>query len=152
MSENLDAVLDPATPPRRDRAPKASVLNQPVEPPKMADGAQPVASSRSKTSVTGPEGPPIRMRVTAKGDMQISAGSDHGFDRYRMFAEFTANDVNARSLYNKGWAEPLDNPQETVMRWEELNSRDKQREAASLRRRDELLEKGAPVGVTDGWG
>jgi hypothetical protein len=148
--EDLDIVRDPAEPPRRGRPVKANVLAGDVVAPPQPAG-QKIVSSRTRIGVTPPEGDSVRMRVTAKGDGQISAGSDYGFDRYAMFAEFVAPERSARSLYNKGWAEPLDDPQNTVRRWEQENAADRVADAKSGKRLAHLLEHGAPAGVTDGW-
>lgn len=147
--ENLDAVLDPATPPRRNRAPKANIVGEAVAPP--VSNEPNIVSSRHKTSVEGSEGPKLRMRVTAKGHAEISAGSDHGFDRYARFTEFTATDETARSLFNKGWAEPLENVRDTIMRWERANMLDRARDARRGKALSDLMEHGAQPGQAESW-
>lgn len=147
--ENLDVALDPATPPKRNRAPKANIVGDAVPAPQAAGSN--IVSSRTKQNVSGPEGPKMRMRVTAKGHGQISAGSDYGFDRYARFTEFTATEESARSLFNKGWAEPLDDADDTIMRWERANALDRARDARSKKRLDQLMEHGAEAGAVDGW-
>lgn len=152
---NMDAVLDPATPPRRGRPPKAENLVQPIPAPAPVDeatlkAAQPRAVPQTVKLQTQ-EGPKIRMRVTAKGDMQISTGDHHGFERYGMFAEFYATEEGGRSLYNKGWAEPVDDARATVARWERENGRDRMNDAKALAARDHMLEHGAPLGGVGSW-
>ncbi len=154
-TNTMDAVLDPATPPRRGRPPKAeNILTATPAPAPVNElelkAAQPRAVP-STVRLQQPEGPKVRMRVTAKGDMQISTGDHYGFERYGMFAEFFAEDQNARSLYNKGWAEPVDDARATVQRWERENGQDRARDAKALAARDHLLEHGAAVGTTGGW-
>lgn len=147
--ENLDAVLDPSTPPRKGRAPKANIVGQAVAAP-QPEGQQ-VISSRAKIADGLDAGPPIRMRVTAKGHGQISAGSDLGFDRYARFVEFVAPERSARDLFNKGYAEPLDEPDATILRWQREDALEARRDAASLKARDAMLEHGAPVGQEARW-
>lgn len=111
-----------------------------------------VVSSRTTKQVIAPEGEKMWMRVTAKGDGQISAGSDAGFDRYAMFSKFEATDEIGRSLYNKGWAEPIDNARATILRWEKRNAQERAADAKSLKRLQDMMENGVTVAEgVGGW-
>jgi hypothetical protein len=157
MENDFDAVLDPSSVPKRGRAPKADLLSAPEqsEERQLSEAEIFAAQPKAVPSFVKTETAPavrVRMRVTAKGDMEISTGGHFGFERYGMFAEFFADEKNARHLYNKGWAEPLDDPRETVRRWEKENAADRMRDMKSLAARDRMMEHGAAgVGADASW-
>ena len=94
------------------------------------------------------------MRVTAKGHGQISTGGEYGFERYAMFAEFICPASSARTLYNRGWAEPVGSVEEVrklTLQWLQTDKKEEAANMRSLKARDDLLANGAPTGGAIGW-
>jgi len=161
-TDELETVFDPSGVPRKGRAAKASLPEQlpltPISPENEAEmkAKQPRISGRPAAAKPVFAGDRVRMRVTAQGHGQISTGEDWGFERYAMFAEFFAQDLYARQLYNRGWAEPASDDVEEaraiVMRWMQENRQDRINDAKSKRARDDLLENGVSgVGNVGQW-
>ncbi len=131
---------EPAAKRKPGRPPRATVLQSAPEPVPEVLPPQKVKSSRNTRAVIAHEGEQVLMKVTMKGDGQISAGSDSGFDRYEMDALFYAADINARSLYEKGFAEPVHNRREWEQKWARDAALEKRRDAAELAYRDDVLD------------
>lgn len=131
---------EPAAKRKPGRPPRATVLQTEAQTPPEVLPPQKVKSARNTRSVIANEGEQVLMRVTMKGDGQISAGTDYGFDRYEMDAVFYAADRNARSLYEKGLAEPVNNRREWEQKWQRDAALERRRDAAELAHRDDVME------------
>lgn len=112
-------------------------------PAEVAAG-QPTVSSLKTRQVFIDEGKPVEMRVTPWGHAQISTGGEYGFERYARGAQFRAPEQNARSLYSKRWAEPIDPTY--ADRWVEMDHRD----AATSARAKQMFEHRMEHGVAAG--
>lgn len=118
---------DPVAKARAAKAAKAAAkaaadVAQAEESRRSAADGQPVVSTLKTKPVIAYEGEPVQMRVTFKGHGQISTGGEFGFERYARNARIVAAEMNARSLYEKGFAEPLD--ESYVDRWAEMTRRE----------------------------
>lgn len=125
--EALAAHPDPMAKARAVKAAKAAAkaqadLEQAERANKTAADGQPVVSSLKTRPAQVYEGEPVQMRVTFRGHGQISTGGEFGFERYARNAIITAAEKNARSLYEKNFAEPLD--ESYVDRWAEMARRE----------------------------
>lgn len=111
-----------------------------------ADG-QPTISTLKGRAEAPFEGDMVRMKVTPWGHGQISTGGEFGFERFARGAEFEAAEMNARALYNKRWAEPIE--QRFVDRWTQANEADAAAAARRGARERQVLQHG--VGPNETW-
>lgn len=151
LNEELELAqsADPAAKARAAKAAKAAAkaaadVAKAEEQKKSASAGQPVVSTLKTRAVVANEGEPVEMRVTYKGHGQISTGGEFGFERYGRNAIITVGEFSARSLYEKGWAEPAD--ERYVDRWETAKRRETIAEAAAYRRFQDVLEHGVGAG------
>jgi hypothetical protein len=115
---------------------------------------QPTISTLKTRPPVAMEGELVLMRVTAKGHGEISTGEEYGFERYAMFAEFICPASSARTLYNRGWAEPVGSVEEVrslTLRWLQMDKDSAKADAKSKAARDHLLANGADAGGVAGW-
>ena len=109
-----------------------------------AGGAQPTISTLRGRAEAPYEGDMVEMRVTPWGDGQVSTGGEFGFERYAATAIFMAAEQNARALFNKRWAEPID--QRFIAKWIEANKRDLVNASRRGERERYVLEHGVNAG------
>lgn len=112
-----------------------------------AGAGQPTISTLKGRPDAQYEGDLVEMRITPWGHGQISTGGEFGFERYARGAICMVAEQNARSLFNKRWAEPTD--PSFADRWVKMNERDAALAAARGRREREVLEKG--VNANETW-
>lgn len=112
---------------------------------RVANDGNPRVSSRASAQFVQPdEGPLVEVRVTYKGHGQISTGEDFGFERYGRNARFSLPEMAARSLYEKGWAEPQD--ERYVDKWEQMARRERAINAKAKREFEDVLQNGVSSG------
>lgn len=146
---NKPAPADPGAAARAAKARKAAEraeaeLRDAEAAKASAGGAQPTVSSRKGAPEVIDEGQMVQMKVTFKGHGQISTGGDFGFERYARGAITTCAERNARDLYNKGWAEPID--ESFADRWEKMAEREAVEGARRKARFEHHMEHGVNAG------
>ena len=105
---------------------------------------QPTVSSLKTRHAQVYEGEQVKMRVTSWGHGQISTGGEHGFERYARDAIIECAEVNARDLYRKRFAEPLERGLEE--RWVEMEKREQAASYRAKMRQEHVLENGVAAG------
>lgn len=93
------------------------------------------------------EGPDVDMIVTFKGHGQISTGGVFGFERRPRKSRFKCPEKGARDLFNKGWAEPVD--ERYADRWNQMNAREQAASARRATRERHVLEHG--INADETW-
>ena len=149
---NKPLPADPAAAARAAKARKAAEkaeleLRDAEQSRASAAGAQPTVSSRKGQPEAIDEGGPVEMKVTFKGHGQISTGGDFGFERYARGAITVCAERNARQLFDKGWAEPVD--ASYADRWERMTVKETAEGARRKARFEHHMEHG--VGAGEYW-